>query len=279
MALFWFADDCKVTSGRGSEIPDLMFFGGLIIDALLVESLRQQIEAAKGGRYPVKWNMKALRRFYQDNKGLAEKFAELLKTSLSWRSQIFDILSQNKIIVLVACIEHYSKKRQIQVQKRRQLCRYNFANALMRFGLLVNELKPASAIVVADWPEGADPSPFAEEYASAFNWGVTSEKHVAYLCGPLCKLHFHDSIMFTKSLHCTLLQCADLVVGATADFVQACLGMSGREFGVECIRKIWNKFRGGHDPTQVLGRGLIISSGNVKLKEAIQDGIKTFLCA
>lgn len=276
--MVWYGDDSEVSGVRKAEIPDIMLYGGIVVNIRDVQRLRSDVEAAKAidgcGRWPVKWNMKAIKSLYA-KLGRQDVYQRLLNSSNEWRKKIFLQLSRHKVTLIVACIEHYGKRRLVQKKKKSELSQYVFSDALMRVGMHVKECGASQALVILDWPDKGDPKPYTVEYAAAFNTGEASSRKVKYFCGALSELGFHDSVMFTRSHHSTLLQVADLVVGATADFIQQCLGKREEGFGIECLRLVYHRFRGA--PEQVFGRGIIISSGNTDLSNRVKRGIKDLL--
>ena len=82
--------------------------------------------------------------------------------------------------------------------------------------------------------------------------------------------------MFTNLQHSTLLQIADLVVGATREFVDYCIRNKPLGLGVECLKLVRNRFRGA--PYSISGRGLIIPSNNPDLRRQVEKGIEENLC-
>jgi hypothetical protein len=225
-------------------------------------------------RTPVKWNMKDLQAIYEEQKQGA-LYEKLLKSSAEWRTKIFQCLADADVKIIIACIESYSADKKVQVKTKEGLVRYAFSNGLMRFGLLAQESSAEAPMVVLDWPEKADPKPFNFEYACAYVNGKTSNEKVEYSCGKLSALGFADSAVFTSMRHSTILQAADLVVGATREFIECSLEKKGPGQGVECLKIIKAKFRGA--PDNIIGRGISISSGNEGLGEKVAAGLKNYL--
>jgi hypothetical protein len=147
----------------------------------------------------------------------------------------------------------------------------------MRYGLHVRDEKPLAAHVILDWPDKGISTPFDSEYACAYGRGKTTDGSVTYKCGKLSSLGFADSVMFTNMHHSTLLQVADLVVGATREFLECCLEKKQGGQGLDCLQLIRERFRGA--PGEIVGRGLIIPSGNAKLLATAKKGVKELLYA
>jgi hypothetical protein len=184
-------------------------------------------------------------------------------------------LAAADVKIIISCIEGYSANKKMLLQSREGLVRYAFSNGLMRMGLHAQETKAAAPMVVMDWPEKADPKPFNSEYAYAYGNGTTADGKVKYNCGRLGDLGFADSAMFTNMRHSTLLQAADLVVGAARELVECSLDKKGPGQGIDCLKLVKDKFRGA--PNDIIGRGVSISSGNEDLGKKIAAGIKKYL--
>jgi len=278
-SLTWYADNSELNGIKGAEIPDILLFGGIIVDRSAESSLRIEIEDIKEKysghrRVPVKWNFKDLKRFYGDNQ-LQDTYQVLLESSREWRSEIFEKLSEFDIKLVVACIEGYSVRRDTLKSVKDDLTRYIFSNALMRLGLYAQETKPRNVLVVLDWPDKGNTKPFDVEYECALIYGKSFDGNVIYKSGKLEALGFSDSVTFTNAQYTTMLQIADMVVGATRELIEYCLGKKGVGQGVECLKRVWPKFRGW--PNNIVGRGLIISSGNTELMTRVKACIRILL--
>ena len=74
--------------------------------------------------------------------------------------------------------------------------------------------------------------------------------------------------------HSTILQFADLLVGATREFVECALGKKCYGFGIDMLKLVFHKFRG--TPCDVIGRGLSIASKNPQFRSSIDNAIKKY---
>jgi len=274
----WYADNSELKGIRGAQIPDILFLGGFAVADGEEQKLRLDIEGIKRRygcpRCPIKWNFKGLRSLYR-NMQASKLYDRLLKSSKDWRTQIFKCLAQSGVVLILACIESYSRRRTTIKQKKDVLSQYAFSDALMRFALLVKESKPELAQVVLDWPDKGNSEPFDQEYASAFNYGKTHGGKVPYKSGKLMTLPFGDSLLYSNMHHSTMLQVADLIVGATREFVQSCQGSKEDSLGVTCLKEVRDRFLGA--PDHILGRGLSVPTRNRNLREAIRKGLHTLL--
>lgn len=274
----WYADNSELNGVKDADIPDILLFGGVILEREAEKQLSAHIDAIKARRgyprAPIKWNIKDLKGSYKyfDRMNI---HSELLASSREWRREVFEAIAAVDCTILVACIEGYSSKRAILKERKNDLTRYVFSDGLMRYGLHVQHTKPEMAHVVLDWPDKGVSEPFDLEYACAFGQGQTSEGTVTYRCGKLSDLNFADSIMFTNMLHCQMLQVADLVVGATREFIECCMGKKKGGQGLDCLRLVRDKFRGA--PGSIVGWGLIVPTGNQELRNSVSQGIREIL--
>lgn len=273
----WYADNSDLNGIKEAEIPDILLFGGVIVGADAEAYLQSEIEKIKKRHghpcAPVKWNMKDLKELYKKQEQVA-LYEKLLASSREWRAELFTVLAAADCALLVSCIEGYSQKRDVLKRRKEDLTRYIFTNGLMRFGLHVRETKPSQAQVVLDWPDKGISKPFDSEYAYAYGRGKTSNG-IPYQCRKLSSLGFSDSVMFTHMQYCQMLQIADLVVGASREFLECCLGKKEGGQGLDCLRTVRDKFRGA--PGNIVGRGLVVSSGNTKFQSSVRRGVKEML--
>lgn len=276
--LKWYADNSELNGIKGAEIPDILLFGGLIVDQDTEQAIKSKVEKIKKHyghpRAPVKWNMKDLRDLYK-REGMLPLYEQLMKGSREWRKEIFECLSITECALLVACIECYSCRRKVLKERKDELTRYIFTNGLMRFGLHVRDLKPGVAQIILDWPDKGIARPFDSEYSSAYSRGKTIDNAVGYQCGKLSSLNFVDSVLFTNMLHSTMLQVADLIVGATREFIECCIGKKYGGQGLDCLKLIRGQFRGA--PENIIGRGIVVPSGNSEFLAAVKKGVKCLL--
>lgn len=279
MTVTWYADNSELGGIKNAEIADILIFGGIILGSEVAQQLQGEVEDIKERhvghrRAPIKWNMKDLRDLYKAQQQVA-LYERLMETTREWRRDIFSTLAKYECALLVACIEGYSAKRTVLKERKDELSRYVFANGLMRFGLHVRDVEAESAVVVMDWPDKGAPRPFDSEYAHAYMKGQTADGRVRYGCGRLEALGFVDSVMYTNAHHSTLLQIADLVVGATREFLECCLEKKPGGQGLDCLKTARARFRGA--PDRIVGRGIVVPSGNNDLLARAQRGVKELL--
>ncbi|MEM9360843.1 MAG: DUF3800 domain-containing protein [Pseudomonadota bacterium] len=268
----WYADNSELTGLRGASIPDMLLFGGIAVPADQEAELRNAIESVKERyshkRAPIKWNLKDLKALYI-KQGMESLYEELLSSSKEWRMDIARVARSFDFNVIVSVIESHSVEKSIIKQRKPDLARYAFTNGLMRYALHVQETAPDRANIVLDWPDRGDSNPFDSEYASAYNDGRTREGHVGYNSGPLDKLKFLDCVSYVNMRHSTLLQFADLVVGATRELIECSIDKKSSGLGVDFAKEISRNYRGY--PDQIIGRGISLASSSSGFKSSVYE--------
>lgn len=275
----WYVDNSELNGMKEAEIPDILMFGGIVVGTECERDLRTAVESVKAryasSRAPVKWNFKDLKPMYQ-RQGKEDMYQELLMISKNWRQEIFESIKKIDFTIIVACVESNSAKKEVIKNIKTDLTQYAFSNGLMRYALHVAEKKPQRAEVVLDWPDRGDPKPFDVEYASAYKTGKTADASVNYHSGSLEKLAFSDHVVYANMKHSTLLQLADLVVGATRELIECSVGKAGPGMGIDVLKLVVNRFRGF--PDKIMGYGISVASNSSEFKDIIREGIKVNLC-
>lgn len=272
--LKWYADNSEISTEKGK--PNLLVFGGVIVDNKSEKQIEGLLREVKG-KYtyptlPIKWNFKDLEDVYAEwNK---QKDYELLKQkSYEWRTEIFERSLDIDYKIVVACTERYPSKIPFKKIKE-QLTGITFTQALMRIGLFASDLTFKDDFeIILDWPDSSNPKPFNREYFHAYNQGQTSCR-VNYYSGPLINLGFKDSLYFAKSTHSGVLQFADLIIGATKDFILKTIQGAENSLGYDLTTKILSKYHGY--PERVIDFGMNFSPKNNyydKIKEEIKKNV------
>lgn len=268
----WYADNSELNGIRGATIPDMLLFGGVAVRNDQIRPLRDAIESVKGKygntRAPVKWNFKDLKALYKKQQYVS-LYDHLLKTSKDWRLEIAHAAANLDFRVILAVVEGHSIARKTLKGVKPNLCRYAFSNGLMRFALHVQEEHTESAQIILDWPDRGDSKPFDLEYRTAYNEGKTGERDVSYHSGPLAPLGFEDCASYVNMHHSTLLQFADLVLGANRELIECAIGKKKSGLGVDFCKILRSKYRGF--PSKIVGRGISIASGRAEFRREIRD--------
>lgn len=276
MRIEWYADDTDTIGSRGAKIPDVFLFGGICIESQEAQRLRHAIEDVKqqhgSARAPVKWNFKDLKRDYHEA-DLDELYQRRLETSKEWRRDILQASLDFDYSILVSCLESYSTKRSMIKKHKNDFARYAFSNALQRLGLHVDQAEATTCHVILDWPASSKPGPYSLEYVHAYNYGTTADGS-SYASGALRDLGFLDAPSFAVMKNSTLLQLADLVVGAVRELIQFAIKNSGPNLGVELTKAIRSKFYGA--PSSIVGHGIVVS-GKDGFRQTIQACIDSEL--
>jgi hypothetical protein len=279
--LKFYGDNSAFRGSKGAEMEDIILFGGIIISNEAENHLISRVYEIKKkycgwARAPIKYNFKDLKKCYS---GWESKYHSMLTSSVEWRREIFSAINETECKIVVSVIEsHQTKKREIAAKKN-DLTSYMFSNLLMRLGL---ELKVArksdnnlECQLILDWPEAANPTIFNREYASAFNRGLSLEG-IRYISASLQNIGFKDSILYGAMENTTMLQLADLVVGASKDFVQNCVGTKPDNcLGVELLKSAKVRLR---EYPSILNFSIIVCGQNKKLKDSLKIGIAKHLC-
>ncbi len=268
----WYADNSELTGLRGAPISDILLFGGVAVPDDSVSFLKAAVEAEKAkfadSRAPIKWNIKDLKQHYE-RIAFVRPYKAFLANSKELRTNIFKAASGIDFSIIISVVEAYQTTREGIKQVRPNLARYAFSNGLMRFALHAKAASALGAQVILDWPDGGDFEPYTKEYAFAYCLG-TSPDSLPYYSGALRKLAFSDSVMFTTMHNSTLLQFADLVLGATREFVECAIGKrKPGSLGFDLIKSVRHRFYGY--PKRVFGRGLSVASGNETLAKAVRE--------
>ena len=270
----WWVDDSDFQSDNELGTPDVFVFGGIAVPEGQEADLVKQVEDVKAAygrcRAPVKWNFKDAMPFYGVGDEDKAVYENMLKSSSEWRRKIFYILGKSQITLIVTAIEAYSPNKEKVLSTRKSCARMAFANGLMRYAMHVKENPEDKAEVVIDWPAGNDRSPFTREYRTAYTSGKSADGQI-YHSGTLAGLRFGDSLMFSNTNDSCMLQIADLVVGASRDFLRACLLGRGYGNGFKMLQLVKHRFRGA--PQHVGARGLNVSSGNAAFNRATKLAI------
>lgn len=268
----WYADNSELNGLRGSSIPDILLFGGIAVTPLDEKPMRDAIESVKAKmghrRAPVKWNFKDLKSTYKKG-GIEDLYSEFLAKSKDWRLEVARSVVKFDFKILVAVVEGHSIAKKTLKGCKPDLARYAFSNGLMRFALHVMEEKPKRALIILDWPDKGDSKPFDSEYVSAYNDGKTRERSVTYHSGPLERLGFSDCACYVNMHHSTLLQFADLVLGATREVVECSIGKKASGFGVDFAKILADKYRGY--PDHIIGRGISVASRRAEFRSAVKS--------
>jgi hypothetical protein len=266
----FYLDHTEFKVDPNSAIKDTIVMGGLLISQEEEKKLTSIIREIKSRYFnpdlPLKFNMKDLKKKYEEHNLLAE-FDIFMKDSAKWRKELFERSLDIEYKIIISIIQHYQPGKKDSAVDKYDLIGYAFNNILMRLALEIKDKKAEFAQVIVDWPEGNNPKPFNNEYYYAF-WRGKTPAGQDYFSGTLKSVGFHDTVLFASMNHSNMLQFADLLIGAMRDFLSCSLEDREYAIGKELTQIVLKKFRGF--PNRMT-HGVSISSGNHGLKKRIID--------
>jgi len=267
----WFADNSEFYSGRKAKIPDVLVFGGIGVDSenelKLCNMINEIKRKYKCEHWPLKWNFKDLKKYYENNKK-QELYNDLLKRSKEWRENIFNNSIGIDYKIIISIIESHSKKRDILKSHKAKITEYSFSNWLQRVSLCSKELKQRSSSIHLDWPDGNQKNIFDEEYCSAYVNGMSKENK-KYFSGSLRGLGFQEYVSFSSTEYCNLLQMSDLIDGLICEVIKQ---IQKQNEGSDCfslLETILPKFRNKNG--KIISYGLIVSPGQNDILEQLRS--------
>ena len=268
--LRWYGDNSELLALESAvEIPNILFFGGICVTAEAERGLKKDFLAIKkayggNGQFPLKWNFAELKQRFASREAGA-LFDKIKTDQAEWRRRVLECVTRHDCWILVSCLHCYGQSRESLKATRSKLSGSVFGNNLMRFALLVKEVKPLSAEVVLDWPDGANPDPFDDEFRSAYNGGCSATaKTVKYHAGKLSLLPFSEAPLYSRTLFNPMLQLSDIVLGAIREFVQ---GVDRDSPKTDHFSIVLPKLRGYPDP---VGFGINFSPPKGSLAQKVR---------
>jgi hypothetical protein len=272
-------DNSELNGIWGAEAPDVLVIGGYAIARDRVAPLLKKVQKVKENRglnvhCPLKWNMRDLDRALMAHDLIGQKDI-LIGQSDILRTELLTELAAADATLFASVIRAYSNKKQILGETREDLVGFSFGNLLMRVGLFCKEAAGGRRVdVLLDWPERNNRSPFTAEYYTGWRYGRSGpeDKAVPYQCGALSDIAFSPAPAFAGTEFEPRLQLADLVVGATRDFINFLLGNAKEDsFGVQRFKFLMPHF---YKAPRILGRGLTVSPTNSDFSAAVLGGLK-----
>lgn len=270
--LKYFVDDSEF----GGNFNPIVLNGGIIVNSGqeldMIHAIEEYKQSVVGKRFvPIKYNLKDLNKFYERN-GIEDVYYELLSNYDNFRRGLLSVVNEFDYKVLISCIRAFKSERLFVKKTKDKIRRFSFVMVLMRFALEVQEREEAGQVIF-DFPTGAEPQDLNNEYACAYRAGRSLDK-VIYKSRNLRNLSFPDSISFSCTNHCALLQLSDIFLGAVKQFIENIEGKSGKTIGYELISENLNRFRGY--PNKINTHGLVFDSkeGTLALKILVGRRIK-----
>ncbi len=276
----WVADNSEAFSRWKTPIPDVLLIGGFVGGEEQLLCLQQKLFQIKGHysedpSFPVKWNFKDLKKHFK-KAGRRDLYTRLLGDSDNWRSAMAEAIVECEVWLVVSCLLCKGMGRESLKSTRTSLTTAAFSNGLQRIAMQAKDQSPRVVEVLLDWPDKGQPEPFNDEYKSAFYLGK-SLSGVKYHAGPLSTLGFSDAVGYCTMTSSGLLQFADLVVGASREFVDVAEGRKQPGVGIDVLQTMVSRFRGY--PSNIVGRGFVVSPSRSPIADRIKEGFDTYLGA
>lgn len=221
----YYADETEHAKGikfMGFHSHDKIFvFGGFSIPYNNISILKSKIIGLKEkygipSQLPIKWNFRdnSMQRAYL--KILEkEKYDAVIKKSESIREEALQIISQIELdIQIIVCCTY----KDLVAKGSRDFFLECFANYLQRVGLDLQYGVADDAQVVIDTPTENRQSEMFDMFSQAYYNGV-DDRGNKYFSGPLKKYNIYPTLLAGSDLNSDELQIADMVVGATKDFL------------------------------------------------------------
>lgn len=273
-------DNSELHGIWGAESADVLVIGGYAIPRDDVAPLLKKVQERKSHfgldpHCPVKWNFRDLDRALIAHSLLGQKDI-LMGQSSEIRKDLLETLTGAGATIFTSVIHAYSNKKQVLGKTKDDLVSYSFGNLLMRAGLFCKEKAGGKRIdLLLDWPEANNPVPFVSEYHTGWRYGRSGPEgtEVKYECGSLMSLSFVPTAAFARMDFDPRLQLADLVVGATREFINFSLGKLGEDaFGVQRFKSLMPHLYARNGRT--LGAGITVSPTMDVLSTSVLDGLK-----
>jgi len=199
----------------------IFVFGGFSIPYDSIIILKDNIIELKKkygipAHLPIKWNFKdnSMKKIYLEvlGKGLYE---EVVKRSEPIREEVLQIINQDAldIQVLVCCTY-----KDLVTKGSRDFFLECFANYLQRVGLDLRYGIAGDAQVVIDTPTEKRQNEMFNMFSEAYYNGV-DDRGNKYYSGSLRKYRIYPTLLAGSDLNSDELQVADMLAGATKDFL------------------------------------------------------------
>lgn len=278
-----YADMSQLPAAEDTHVPNIVVLGGFAVrrsrhDELL-EAVRNAKERYTGDRFvPIKWNVRDFRDEIAGRDG-DEFYHEVAHASREIRGEMLEALRVADGTCFTSVLRAHSEREEVLRDVSGNLPRWSFVNWLQRLGLFVRyrlDERPDAQLVL-DWPPGNERGPWDEEYAAGWARGdSSSEAHEhPYHSGPLRYRGFRPGPLYGNTRLNEGLQVADLVVGATRQFVEFA-HLDDRDpdgWGLRQFRALLPHFYDRVDGP-IVSRGIVVSPGGDELADELRRGIE-----
>jgi hypothetical protein len=273
----WYCDDSALKKNHGNEQQPVFLYGGILIsreDEIALSAIMKAVKKEYTSEdMPFKYNIRDVEEVYKRFKKEAE-YEAIKKDSATWRMRIIQESLNFDYKIFISCIENFQANKKEQKEIKRDLSSYLFSNALMRVGLYSVKMKLDYVQAILDWPEGNHSKPYDKEYYYAYNRGTNSDGQ-EYYCGPLKDINFDQTLYYARCHHSNMLQLADIIMGATRDWMETELQKRDYSIGKELTALFFPKLYGY--PNKILGCGINVSSNNAAFKAFLKEAINNYV--
>lgn len=185
--------------------------------------LMEGIEAAKEQyglklRHPVKYNMRddGLRAYYRSRRESA-LLKRIIPASDGLRGDLLSLLAVHSAKTFICAMGSWG------TATHKTYYAWAATNLFQRLGYLGSPVKKTPELVIClDWPTHDVGKAYFDIYHDPWHDGVGHDGS-DFFCGKLRSRSCFPDLAVGSTLHSPFLQLADLVVGATADFITWCL--------------------------------------------------------
>jgi hypothetical protein len=221
----YYADETEHAKGikfLGFHSHDKIFvFGGFSLPYENINSLKNKIIQIKNNynipaQLPIKWNFKdnSMQKVYLDVLG-KEQYEEIVRLSESIREDVLQAISEDELDIQVMACSTY---KGLVTKGCRDFFLECFANYLQRVGLDLQYKLTDDAQVVIDTPSENRQNQMFNMFSEGYYNGV-DDRGNKYFSGPLKNYNIYPTLLASSDLNSDELQIADIIVGATKDFL------------------------------------------------------------
>ncbi|MCL6564788.1 MAG: hypothetical protein K6U09_00030 [Acidobacteriia bacterium] len=225
---YFFGDDNSFASGReGPGRKDVFVFGGFYFKGPRLKEFENRIyeirkKYTRHPHLPIKWNFcdRAVERLYKTYRH-GHLYREVLKRTDDFRLEMLGCLNEFDAETIICA---WAAPHLKHGQRASQFHGWALTNMLQRLGLEMpghSTEKDFHILVVLDWPGQEFKKTYFDLYHRAYHFG-RDEYNNRYTCGELRKKGFFSQIVCGSTVHDPFLGLADIVVGASTDFLRWC---------------------------------------------------------
>jgi len=165
---------------------------------------------------PIKWNFKDIEKLYED-RSRKSQYNRALRKSEGIRERMLRLLETFDARIVACAVARFKEQT-----PRKDCIGWAAENFFQRVGLVVKDqigLSYPSLTLIMDWPPTNQVNAILSAYYSGYKNGMTVDAKQQYFSGSLSNLQALDCPLFAKMIYLPFLQLADLIAGATREFL------------------------------------------------------------